>query len=389
MSGKRPSVELPVVEPGKNVEAARALQARLQNLNVQLVNCVAELNAHQLESEEGLESEEMETKDPAIVAMEVADQIIPDSKYQAYLRKLKFQYLEQNAKDKYVKSIVSDIDDAPIVTAEQNKELSLVNEEKKEKLKAAKNKLADVHNNIRLLAPMVEQDYQQVRAATERAATLSQKIMEARTSLMLLRQTHPQPRLTIPLADDRLAEQVEEMQSLSDQIRSLQQKVKAEKQRVKSGAAEVENLRVEAAEAEKAVKTTQVEEEDSRLVPLYDWQVYPYSNWPSHSDLALFRFTASLSLQRSICNLEDSHAESENELRLTYKIDMPSPSPPHRITIALIFAPDTRRLAAAQVSGLDELGIEPGDVVDAHVQVNDVHGLVAAILARARTAAST
>ena len=70
---------------------------------------------------------------------------------------MKFQYLEQNAKDKYVKSIVSDIDDAPIVTAEQNKELSLVNEEKKEKLKAAKNKLADVHNNIRLLAPMVEQ----------------------------------------------------------------------------------------------------------------------------------------------------------------------------------------------------------------------------------------
>ena len=76
MSGKRPSVELPVVEPGKNVEAARALQARLQNLNVQLVNRVAELNAHQLESEEGLESEEMETKDPAIVAMEVADQIV-------------------------------------------------------------------------------------------------------------------------------------------------------------------------------------------------------------------------------------------------------------------------------------------------------------------------
>lgn len=32
-----------------------------------------------------------------------------------------------------------------------------MNEEKKEKLKAAKDKLAEVHNNIRLLAPMVEQ----------------------------------------------------------------------------------------------------------------------------------------------------------------------------------------------------------------------------------------
>jgi len=55
-----------------------------------------------------------------------------------------------------VKSIVSDIDDAPIVTAEQNTELASVNGEKKEKLKNAKRNLADVQNDIRLLAPMVE-----------------------------------------------------------------------------------------------------------------------------------------------------------------------------------------------------------------------------------------
>jgi len=67
---------------------------------------------------------------------------------------------------------------------------------------------------------------------------------------------------------------------------------------------------------------------------------------------------------------------------------MPPPSPPHHITVALIFASDTRKLAAAQVSGLEELGVEAGDVVDAHVEVDDAHGLVAAILARARGAAS-
>jgi hypothetical protein len=64
--------------------------------------------------------------------------------------------LEQNAKDKYVKSIVSDIDDAPIVTAEQNNKLAAVNEEKKGRLKVAKRNLTDVQNDIRLLAPMVE-----------------------------------------------------------------------------------------------------------------------------------------------------------------------------------------------------------------------------------------
>ena len=73
------------------------------------------------------------------------------------MRKLKFQYLEQNAKDKYVKSIVSDIDDAPIVTAEDNKELLASNIEKKEKLNVAKANLAEIQRDIRILAPLVEQ----------------------------------------------------------------------------------------------------------------------------------------------------------------------------------------------------------------------------------------
>ena len=52
---------------------------------------------------------------------------------------------------------MSDIDDAPIVTADENKELSLLNEAKKEKLKVAKENLLEVQQNIRLLAPLVEQ----------------------------------------------------------------------------------------------------------------------------------------------------------------------------------------------------------------------------------------
>lgn len=86
-----------------------------------------------------------------------------------------------------------------------------------------------------------------------------------------------------------------------------------------------------------------------------------------------------MTLHRSIHNLHESHSASENELRLTYKIDAS-----HHITITLIFAPDTRQLAAATVTGLEEMGVDAGDVIDAHVQINDVHGLVAAILAGAR-----
>ena len=73
------------------------------------------------------------------------------------MRKLKFAYLEQNAKDKYVKTIVSDIDDAPIVTADDNKALFASNEEAKQRLKAAKESLHHTQKSIKELAPAVEQ----------------------------------------------------------------------------------------------------------------------------------------------------------------------------------------------------------------------------------------
>ena len=165
MSSSRPSLE---IEQGKNVQAAKALHAKFQSVNLQFVNTKSELNSHKMDSDEELElADGVKNKDPGIVTADVAAQIVHNDfshlenififLLKAYLRKLKFQYLEQNAKDKYIKSIVSDIDDAPIVTAEENKELSLLNEEKKEKLKAAKQNLVEVQQNVRLLAPLVEQ----------------------------------------------------------------------------------------------------------------------------------------------------------------------------------------------------------------------------------------
>ena len=103
--------------------------------------------------------------------------------------------------------------------------------------------------------------------------------------------------------------------------------------------------------------------------------------------LVFFRLITSRELQKSLCNIEESYSASENEHRLTYKIDRP-PNPPHHILITLIYAPDTRRLAAVQTSGLDDIGVEVGDLVDTYVQVNDMYSLVTAILARARSVVS-
>lgn len=71
------------------------------------------------------------------------------------MRKLKIQYLEQKAKDQYIKTIVSD--DAPNINGEDNERLRVANDEKKSVLKLAKSRLAEKHDDIRKLAPLVEQ----------------------------------------------------------------------------------------------------------------------------------------------------------------------------------------------------------------------------------------
>ena len=74
---------------------------------------------------------------------------------QSFLRNLKFQYLEQKAKDQYVKTIVSD--EAPNINADDNELLRIENDKKKEVLTAAKARLAEKYSDVRTLAPLVEQ----------------------------------------------------------------------------------------------------------------------------------------------------------------------------------------------------------------------------------------
>lgn len=189
------------------------------------------------------------------------------------MRKLKFQFLEQNAKDRYVKSIVSDIDDAPIVTAADIKEREITNGEKKAELKAAKTRLAELHHNIRTLSPLVQEDYDKAKAIIDKSAAVAQQIIDTRLKLTRLRQTHPQPRLTIATAEQKAEDQITEMQELSDQVEAVRKHLQKSKEEVKTGNVELERARANRAEAEKLVKikAADVREDDPRLEPLYEW----------------------------------------------------------------------------------------------------------------------
>ncbi|OCH96242.1 hypothetical protein OBBRIDRAFT_765746 [Obba rivulosa] len=352
---------LPPTEPESSarLEAARALKAALENARTHLVEHREQFDAKQaLSASDANALYEGHTglTDPALIAVEVAAQI-------SFLRKLKFQYREQKAKDQYIKTIVSD--DAQLITADDNELLNAANEQKKQALKVAKSQLAEKYDDIRTLAPLVEQDYTKAKALTQEAASLADKILDARLTLTRLRQAHPPPRLTVASASAQLDAQVAEMQTLDEALQAVTARVERVKERVKDGAREVERLRVQRAELEKQVMAGKDEAEDGRVVGLYDW------------------FTASLALHRRLASLDSYKQASENELHLSYAIRRPSRSARsmHKVLIKLLFVPNTRRLADAQIDGLEQ---DLGDLVGAHVQANDVPGLITAVLMRAR-----
>ncbi|KAI0761106.1 hypothetical protein BC629DRAFT_1546313 [Irpex lacteus] len=350
----------------KSLEDAQRLQATLQNAKLHIVESQKRFDERTTTEDDTLKlpltfADSGGLVDPVSVSADVKAQL-------AFFRKLKFQYLEQKAKDQYIKIIVSD--DAPSITAADNQELQDINEAKKRKLKEQKAKLAEVQDNIRALAPLVEQDYIKAKSLTDESVELAQKILDARLKLNRLRQAYPQPRLTIPTALAKLDSQVEEMQQLQDKLQMLDERVDEVKEHVKEGAREVERLRVDRAEVDKLVKQSRSEIEDGRVLELCDW------------------YSASLTLSKSLHFLKSYTSPSENELHLSYAIPSSTGGrAAHDISITLLFLPNTRQLADARIAGLPS-NSDMSDVIGARIQSNDVPGLIAAVLARARAEVS-
>ena len=225
-------------------------------------------------------------------------------------------------------------------------------------------------------------DYTRAKALTDESVDLARKILDSRLKLTRLRQAYPQPRLTVPSAEAQLDAQVEEMQNLEDRLQTLNDEVDGVKEKVKVGAREVERLRVERGEVEKLVKLNKNDDEDARVAQLYDW----YGCRTHRRILALTpgRFTAALVAHKSIHGLVSFTSPSENELHLAYDVRSASDrARRYRVSIVLLFVPNTRQLGDVHITGIPS-GNDMSDTIGAHIQANDVPGLIAAVLQKAR-----
>lgn len=322
---------------------------------------------------------------------------------QKFLRNLKFRYLEQAAKKKYVVEIMSE--EGPAISVADNEELKAKNEEKKMALRDVKDKLSEKQKDIRDLAPLVEEglvpcsfslsrtilidkplssDYEKAKAVIAEISSLSQQILDARLALTRSKQRHPEPRLTVSSALAQLDSQVVKMQESADELQAVNSKVSAVKEDIKERSRQLEVSRSQRAELEK-IRSSKVDEvEDPRYAGLCDWCVYHFltllvkvksDSWP--------RYTAAISLHQSILGLETFHVESENELQLVYKIT--SASEPRQLKVKLLFLPNTWRLADAEITWVEDMSY----LVDLYVRSNDAPGLLVAALAKARHCASS
>lgn len=297
----RPSLDNP--ESNVNIDKANEIIQRLQS--AKLYTSTLQSNFEQKVAEFGgsdPKSAISARRHPAEIAGDVAAQVvclrlsclvsISDMPTKSFLRTLKFQYLEQNAKDKYIKTIVDD--EAPLITIDDNESLRETNEQRKAELKAAKEKLAAKYGNIKSLASEVEEsrcrlvDFKNdTHIATEHRlantlatslASLTSQILDARLALSRLRNQHPPPRLSLATAEATLEAQTDAMASLDHALANMNDKLEDTKNELGEKAREVERLKMERAAVEKELEEGERGrdggEEDGRVVGLYDWYVY-------------------------------------------------------------------------------------------------------------------
>ncbi|EJC98205.1 uncharacterized protein FOMMEDRAFT_171151 [Fomitiporia mediterranea MF3/22] len=288
----------------------------------------------------------------------------------SFLRKLKFLYLEQYAKDKYIKTIVDD--DAEIITVDDNEALRRSSEVKKANLKVAKERLTERNKQFNELASDVEDKYGTAKSLTDEFTQLTSQILDARHAIVRLRAAHPPgSRLSVASANATLETQTEQMTALDAQLSDNALRADRLKERMQEAARDVERLRLERAAKEDQARRTKVEEEDERVGGLYDWLI------------------ACLTLHRMLFSLVSHKAVAENELTLTYSVPAHPTSQTSeltQLTITLLFHPNTRILADASISSPDQhlANLNLADLIGSHVQSNDVLGLIRGILARVR-----
>lgn len=163
--------------------------------------------------------------------------------YKELFAKLRFSYVQQVTKEKFIRAIVGD--PPMIVTMEENMELEKENAVAKKQLKELKTEVADMVADLERRGIELSQKYESVQLETAKLREMPAKIedLEMRIEQLLTELETPDgsaPSMNLPLAktQDLVNQRKLEQQELARELESLQAKVPRKRK-------EAERLRIE------------------------------------------------------------------------------------------------------------------------------------------------
>ncbi|WRT67088.1 uncharacterized protein IL334_004054 [Kwoniella shivajii] len=295
----------------------------------------------------------MDPNNPILVREEMESQ-------KDYFRRLKFTYLEQEAKRHFLSSIMGD--EPQRVEPGENEERELINTEKKAALKTTKSSIEEMRSMTVKLAEENAKKHVEMSQRLSEAQALQKQIRDMELELARIKATHPpENRMTTAQANDTLEAQIGEMERLTDAISSTQSETDTTREEVSRVAKEVQRLGRDREREEARAKEVREGREAG------DTKVDEICRW----------YTSSMTFYRSLLGIKSVKAISDNELHLEYDV------PGGPVTLVLEFDELTKRFADARLIGND---MDISESVGIAAGANDVPGLVADVLLRLRPA---
>ncbi|KKO98043.1 hypothetical protein THAR02_09846 [Trichoderma harzianum] len=168
--------------------------------------------------------------------------------YKELFAKLRFSYVEQVTKEKFIRAIVGD--PPLIVTLQENLDLERENAEAKAQLKNLKLEVADLVSDLEKRGRDLSKRYENIQLETVRLEELPAKIVELENRIKELKDKHESsesdPNLRLPLTKtlSLVAKRKAEQQELARELEALQAKVPRKRKEAERLQAELQPLEV-------------------------------------------------------------------------------------------------------------------------------------------------
>ncbi|POR32534.1 Kinetochore protein Sos7 [Tolypocladium paradoxum] len=181
--------------------------------------------------------------------------------YTELFAKLRFSYVEQVTKEKFIRAIVGD--PPLIVTMQENLDLEKANGEAKAQLKSLKLDVADMVTELERKGRELSQRYERVQRETAQLEELPAKIQELEAQVEDLRAAHEfpgsDPSLNLPLAKTLglVAKRKAEQQELARELEALQAKAPRKRKEAERLQAELQPLEMRVQNSTAAAREAQ------------------------------------------------------------------------------------------------------------------------------------